>query len=193
MDSHERGQRIGKTVLVTGASGGIGMATALGLSERANAAITGRNRERDLAAARTIRSAGGLPPGLGHRELLRGGQLDACPSEWEVCQPSSQAVREGRFRRRPGSAVDNLLLNAAIEVAAALTRILLNNPRFPKLFRGLKCPGCLARESSGELSRQQIGLRDGCQWLGQAPRGPSCHRPMAYLLHADTAPRHESP
>jgi hypothetical protein len=89
--------------------------------------------------------------------------------------------------------VDNLLLNAAIEVAAALTRILLNNPRFPKLFRGLKCPGCLARESSGEPSRQQIGLRDGCQWLGQAPRGPSCHRPMAYLLHADTAPRHESP
>ena len=62
MNHHDSGQMTGKTVLVTGASGGIGMATALGLSKLgAHVAITGRDRERVLAAARSIRSAGGGP------------------------------------------------------------------------------------------------------------------------------------
>ncbi|MCD6022402.1 MAG: short-chain dehydrogenase [Actinomycetia bacterium] len=50
----------GKTVLVTGASGGIGRATALGLATMgARLAITGRDRERTEGAAREIRTAGG--------------------------------------------------------------------------------------------------------------------------------------
>jgi len=50
----------GKTVLVTGGSGGIGRATALGLATLgAHLAITGRDRERTEAAAREIRAAGG--------------------------------------------------------------------------------------------------------------------------------------
>jgi retinol dehydrogenase 14 len=50
----------GKTVLVTGASGGIGKATALGLSALgAHLAITGRDRERAEGAAGEIRAAGG--------------------------------------------------------------------------------------------------------------------------------------
>ncbi|HET9646908.1 MAG TPA: SDR family oxidoreductase [Microlunatus sp.] len=50
----------GKTVLVTGASGGIGKATALGLATMgARLAITGRNRARVEDAAREIRGAGG--------------------------------------------------------------------------------------------------------------------------------------
>jgi retinol dehydrogenase-14 len=50
----------GRTVLVTGATSGIGRATALGLATMgARLAITGRDRERTDAAAREIRAAGG--------------------------------------------------------------------------------------------------------------------------------------
>ena len=50
----------GKTVLVTGASGGIGKATAVGLAAMgARLAITGRDRGRTENAAREIRTAGG--------------------------------------------------------------------------------------------------------------------------------------
>jgi retinol dehydrogenase 14 len=50
----------GKTVLVTGASGGIGQATALGLAALgAYLAITGRDRARTEGAARALRAAGG--------------------------------------------------------------------------------------------------------------------------------------
>jgi len=50
----------GKTVLVTGGTGGIGRATALGLATMgAQLAVTGRNRERTEGAAREIRAIGG--------------------------------------------------------------------------------------------------------------------------------------
>ncbi len=50
----------GKTVLVTGGTGGIGRATALGLAAMgACVAIVGRDRERTAAAVREIREAGG--------------------------------------------------------------------------------------------------------------------------------------
>jgi retinol dehydrogenase 14 len=50
----------GRTVLVTGGSGGIGKATALGLATMgAHLAITGRDRGRTDEAAREIRAAGG--------------------------------------------------------------------------------------------------------------------------------------
>jgi retinol dehydrogenase-14 len=49
----------GRTVLVTGATGGIGKATAAGLAAMgADLAITGRDPGRALAAAREIRAAG---------------------------------------------------------------------------------------------------------------------------------------
>jgi retinol dehydrogenase 14 len=54
------GPMAGKTVLVTGATGGIGRATAMGLAMMgANLAITGRDRVRTEGAAREIRAAGG--------------------------------------------------------------------------------------------------------------------------------------
>ena len=50
----------GRTVLVTGATSGIGRATALGLATMgAHVAITGRDRGRTEDAAREIRAAGG--------------------------------------------------------------------------------------------------------------------------------------
>ena len=50
----------GRTVLVTGATSGIGRATALGLATMgAHVAITGRDRERTEDAASEIRMAGG--------------------------------------------------------------------------------------------------------------------------------------
>jgi retinol dehydrogenase-14 len=50
----------GRTVLVTGGTGGIGKATAVGLGTMgARVAITGRDRERSEAAAREIRAASG--------------------------------------------------------------------------------------------------------------------------------------
>jgi retinol dehydrogenase 14 len=51
------GPLVGRTVLVTGATGGIGRATAMGLATMgANLAITGRDRGRTEGAAREIRA-----------------------------------------------------------------------------------------------------------------------------------------
>ncbi|HWM22674.1 MAG TPA: SDR family oxidoreductase [Ilumatobacteraceae bacterium] len=55
-----RGPMSGRTVLVTGGSGGIGKATAIGLAAMgARIAVVGRNDDRTEAAADQIRAAGG--------------------------------------------------------------------------------------------------------------------------------------
>src|SRR6266508_6752246 len=53
---------VGKIVLITGGTGGIGKATAIGLARLgARVGITGRDRARAEAAAADIRSASGNP------------------------------------------------------------------------------------------------------------------------------------
>jgi retinol dehydrogenase 14 len=60
MEPIPSGLMAGRTVLVTGGSGGIGRATALGLARMgAHLAICGRDRERTQGAAGEIRAAGG--------------------------------------------------------------------------------------------------------------------------------------
>lgn len=60
MEEIGSGSMAGRTVLVTGGSGGIGRATALGLARMgANIAITGRGRGRTEDAAGEIRAATG--------------------------------------------------------------------------------------------------------------------------------------
>jgi Short-chain dehydrogenases of various substrate specificities len=60
MEQVRTGQMIGRTLLVTGATAGIGRATAMGLARMgAHLAITGRDRGRAKDVAREIRTAGG--------------------------------------------------------------------------------------------------------------------------------------
>ena len=62
MEQVRTGQMIGRTLLVTGATAGIGRATAMGLARMgAHLAITGRDRGRAKDVAREIRTAGDQP------------------------------------------------------------------------------------------------------------------------------------
>jgi len=60
MEPIHDGLLAGRTVLITGGTGGIGKATALGLATMgARVAITGQDRARSEGAARELRAAGG--------------------------------------------------------------------------------------------------------------------------------------
>lgn len=76
------GPMSGRTVLVTGATGGIGEATAQGLVESgAHVGITGRDRSRTEAAARRLRAAGAGPVDAFIADLSDQSQVRAMAAE----------------------------------------------------------------------------------------------------------------
>ena len=76
------GPMSGRTVLVTGATGGIGEATALGLvASGAHVAITGRDRGRTEAAARGLRAAGSGPVDVFVADMSDQSQVRAMAAE----------------------------------------------------------------------------------------------------------------
>ena len=78
----------GKTVLITGASGGIGLATAIGLAGLgAQVAITGRDRGRVLDAARAIRRETGEPAQFFVADLSSQGEVRRLATEALVHLP----------------------------------------------------------------------------------------------------------
>ena len=80
----------GKSVLVTGGTGGIGKATAIGLAALgARVGITGRDPARAVAAAAGIRAATGSPA------------VDGFAADMSV-QPRMRGLRRSRPGRTPG-------------------------------------------------------------------------------------------
>jgi retinol dehydrogenase-14 len=89
MAQDHSGRMAGRTVLVTGATGGIGKATAAGLATMgAHLAITGRDPARTESAAREIRMSGG-------------GRVDAFVADLSV-QAEVRRLAEEVLKRLPG-------------------------------------------------------------------------------------------
>lgn len=178
MEQSPSGPMAGRTVLVTGGTGGIGRATTLGLARMgAHLAITGRDRARTETAAGEVRAAGC-------------GQVDA-PADQPASRPA-RAQRPGarghglleragdgqnRLRRPPGSAV--LLRLAGIQPVQAGQR--------PVHLRA----GSYAATAAGRCRhRQCVASRRGQHLLrSRGPRQhPAAARPVRATLHEVPGP-----
>ena len=115
MENAHGGPMSGRTVLVTGGTGGIGLATALGLARLgARVAVTGRDRGRADDAARAIHAAGGAEPVVFIADMSSQAQVrrladDVAPG---VAPDRCAGQQRGRVlelptrhRRRPGAHV----------------------------------------------------------------------------------------
>ena len=88
------GSMTGRTVLITGATSGIGHTTALGLTTLgAHVAITGRDRSRTQTTAREITVAGGVNVDMLVADLSSQAQVRRLASEVLEARPRADLVR----------------------------------------------------------------------------------------------------
>jgi retinol dehydrogenase-14 len=131
MEQIHGGPMAGKTVLVTGASRGIGKATALGLATMgAHVAITGRDRGRTEEAAREIRAASGGQVDAYVADLSAQSEVRRLAEEVLQSYPRIDVLinNVGGYWNTPDVTVDGLERTFAINHLAAflLTNLLLD-------------------------------------------------------------------
>jgi retinol dehydrogenase-14 len=131
MEQIHGGPMAGKTVLVTGASRGIGKATALGLATMgAHLAITGRDRGRTEEAAREIRAASGGQVDAYVADLSAQSEVRRLAEEVLQSYPRIDVLinNVGGYWNTPDVTVDGLERTFAINHLAAflLTNLLLD-------------------------------------------------------------------
>lgn len=122
----------GRVALITGATGGIGMSTAIGMARRgAEVTVTGRDPERGREAVRRIAAAAGVAPGTVRLRIADLGVLDdvrRLADEVLADTPrlhmlvNNAGVNNGTRRTTPDGLEENLAVNAVAPIL--LTRLL---------------------------------------------------------------------
>ena len=212
MEQIHSGPMTGRTVLVTGGSGGIGRATALGLAAMgAHLAITGRDRGRTEDAAREIRAAGSRQVDVFVADLSSLSQVRRLADE--VLQMSSMRKTAlvagifarfdafGMYTRRTARGFHDVMDWCTRTATSALASgVRATSPSIPAVLRpALRCVTCrtltsvLARDRSISFCRfLTLGQSCSCAALKIRCRSrrtcPSCSR-QPILSHSAGASR----
>ena len=148
----------GRTVVVTGGTGGIGMATAAGLAAMgAHVAITGRDRRRAEQAAAEIRAAGGPEVGVFVADMSSQAEVRRLAAELLAALPRLDVLvnNVGGFWQTRHVTADGLERTFALNHLAPflLTHLLLDRLKE-------SAPARVVTVSSGAQSMGRIGFDD---------------------------------